>query len=323
MERLPATGCLPLTQERRAKLEKKASEAVSLPDCHWQDQGEMPVIKWDSRFEEWLDRRIALADRYAERGYSLHPWDILRALPSSAKRDRFFYWNQGEIPSCSIHAAAHAYQAALLTAIALGAPLYYEAFNPIYPFYGARGGNLSGGLDLLTTAEWVNQKGLLPVSLVGSDNRHVRSENLKRFGEGKRWQAAVVLIENDFPRKIMRACRALCPVVFGAGHLYLKSRVDENGVKVMDAPASGGHAQMLAGYRRTGGKEYLFNHNSHGEIYGGSGEKEPASGAWINEDQLRSYCREMERYGYPFIVFGEGDFRRGGSLVNEFELVRR
>lgn len=311
-------GCIPLSAEGRKLLERAADRAVSMPEYLWERQGEMPVIKWDDRFEKWLDRRIDLARRYAEHGFCLHPWEIYRSVPATVRRADIFAWDQGPLPSCSMHGAAHAYQCATLTAIALGAPLFYEAFNPVYPFYGARGGNLDGGLDLWTAADWVNRKGLLPVSVAGSDNLHVRPEIVGLLDRGIQWQGAIVLIEDDFAEKILRACHALCAVSFGSGRLFTRSRIDRNGIKVMDGAASGGHAQCFAGYRTYRGTEYLFNLNSHGEVYGVSDEGEPASGAWVTREHLNAYCRDMEVYGYPYLVFGEGEFRRGSSIINEF-----
>ena len=313
-----ATGCLPLTARRRAALEKAADTAVSMPEYLWDRQSDMPVIKWDAQFEKWLGRRIELADRYASIGFCLFPWEIYRALPPNARRGTVFAWDQGPLPSCSMHSAAHAYQCALLTSIALGAPLYYESFNPIYPFYAARGGSLSGGLDLWTAADWVNRSGLVPVTAVGSDNLHVGAEQLGRLGDGKKWQAAIVLIEDNFAEKILRACRAFCAVSFGSGTYFTRSRTDTRGVKVMAGPASGGHAQCFAGWRRLGGVEYIFNLNSHGGRYPASAEGEPDTGAWVTEEHLRLYARDMDRYGYPYIIFGEGEFRRPSALSNEF-----
>ena len=313
-------GCLPLTAPRRKELERAAADAVSMPEYLWQRQADMPVVKWDAYFEKWLDRRIALADAYAARGFCLHPWEIFRALPESARRGNIFAWDQGNLPSCSMHGAAHAYQCATLTAIALGAPLYYESFNPIYPFYGARGGDLSGGLDLWTAADWVNRRGMTPVSLVGPDNLRVRRENIPLIDEARKWQGAIVLIEDDFERKIFRACRALCSVSFGSGRLFTRSRIDGGGVKVMDGAASGGHAQCFTAWRAIGGTEYIFNLNSHGDIYGATAEGEPAAGAWVTAEHLEVYARDMERFGYPYVVFTEGDFRRSPAMVNEFPL---
>ena len=318
--RIFSLGCLPLTASRRRALERAASDAVPMPEHLWARRSEMPVIKWDGRFEKWLDRRIALADAYAARGFCLHPWEIFRAIPEKGRRGNVFAWDQGNVPSCSMHGAAHACQCATLTAVALGAPLYYESFNPIYPFYGARGGNLAGGLDLWTAADWVNRRGMTPVSLVGADNRRVEPERIPLIDEARKWQGAIVLIEDDFVRKIFRACRALCSVSFGSGRLFTRSRIDRRGVKVMDGPASGGHAQCFTAWRAVGGAEYVFNLNSHGDIYGSSREGEPAAGAWADAEHLEIYARDMDRYGFPYIVFTEGDFRRPPAMVNEFPL---
>ena len=139
-----ALGLVPISDRHRDLQKAQAAGAVSLPEYSWQFQSGMPVIKWDAEFDRWLDRRIALADQYAVAGYSLRPWDVFRVLPGKAKRSEIFAWDQGAVPSCSMHGAAHAYQCMTLTSIALGAPLYYEAFNPIYPFYAA-GGTLPAG----------------------------------------------------------------------------------------------------------------------------------------------------------------------------------
>ena len=315
-------GCLPLTGARRKALERAAADAVSMPEYLWQRRGEMPVIKWDARFDAWLDRRAALADAYTARGFSLYPWDVFRALPASARRGSVFAWNQGNLPSCAMHGAAHAYQCATLAAVALGAPLFYESFNPLYPFYGARGGNLNGGLDLWTAADWVNRRGLTPVSLVGPDNLHVEPEKIPLIDRARSWQAAIVLIEDDFTRKIFRACRALCSVSFGSGRLFTRSRIDRRGVKVMDGAAPGGHAQCFTAWRSVGGAEYVFNLNSHGDLYGATDEGEPAAGAWVSAEQLDLYARDMELYGFPYIVFPEGELRRPPAMLNEFPLPR-
>ena len=129
-------GCIPLSAEGRKLLERAADRAVSMPEYLWERQGEMPVIKWDDRFEKWLDRRIDLARRYAEHGFCLHPWEIYRSVPATVRRADIFAWDQGPLPSCSMQGVRLPVR--LLTAIALGAPSL-QAFNPVYPFYGAGG----------------------------------------------------------------------------------------------------------------------------------------------------------------------------------------
>ncbi|MBQ4290569.1 MAG: hypothetical protein II719_05170, partial [Clostridia bacterium] len=122
-----ATGCLPLTRDQEKRLEAAVSAAVSLPEYSWQNESDMPVIRWDDAFDRWLDRRIALADKYQKKGLCLLPWEVYKALPASARKTNVYAWNQGSLPSCSMHGAVHAFQTSLLTAIALGSPLEYEA----------------------------------------------------------------------------------------------------------------------------------------------------------------------------------------------------
>ena len=217
--------------------------------------------------------------------------------------------------------AVHAFQTSLLTAIALGSPLEYEAFNPIYPFYLARDGNVAGGLDIFTTAEWANEKGFYPVSLVGSDNLHVDSGKTKEYADDAlRYQSGIVYIEGDYETKIVRACRALCSVCFGSGRYFTDSRTDSIGIKVMAHVGYGGHAQCFTGWREVDGEEYIFNQNSWGDAYGQSAEGEPGSGSWLGAEERSVYWRDIDNYGHPYLVFVEGDLRREGALYNDFEL---
>ena len=316
-----STGCLPLTPRLEKRLAATVQSAVSLPEYLWQHQADMPVIRWDDNFEKWLDRRIELADKYRKRGLCLLPWEIYKALPVSARKSKLYAWNQGSLPSCSMHAAVHAFQASLLTSIALGSPLYYEAFNPIYPFYLARGGNLAGGLDIFTTAEQANKSGFYPVSSVGSDNLRVTREYISKYSsEARKYQSGIVFIEGNYEKNVVKACRALCSVCFGSGRFFESSRNDSNGVKVMSGVGYGGHAQCFTGWRVVDGEEYIYNQNSWGDVYGQSSEDEPASGSWLGAEERAVYWRDIENYGNPYLVFVEGELRGEPSLVNDFEI---
>lgn len=313
-----ALGLNPM-DEKQAELQAiAAASAVSLSEYAWERESDMPVLAWDSAFDRRLETRSELVAEYTSAGYSLLPWDIFGVLPKSEKRSNVFAWNQGSLPSCSMHGAAHAFQSATLIAMALGAPLAYDAVNPIYPFYWARGGNYAGGLTLYETGDWINGNGFLPVSLVGDDNSRVTRDGLQLKERGERWQAGLIYLEDDLTERILSACRGGCAVCFGSGVFYSGSRTDENGVRVMASRQYGGHAQCFVGYRRESGLEYVFNINSHGNIYGG----DAPFGAWVSREHLDVYTRDMLNYGNPFIVFPEGEFRRADALTNDFDLPR-
>lgn len=317
------TGCLPLTTAQLKAQARKIESAVSFPQYLWKNEAEMPILKWDELFERWLDSRIELAEKYRKKNLCLLPWEIYKSLPVSDRKSEVYAWNQGSLPSCSMHAAVHAYQTSLLTAIALGSPLSYKAFNPIYPFYIAKGGSLAGGLDIFTTAEQSNEGGFYPVSAVGGDNLHVDRRKISEYSEtAKKFQSGIVFIEGDYEKKIVKACRALCSVCFGSGRFFTSARTDENGIKIMSGISYGGHAQCFTGYRRIGEEEYIFNQNSWGDTYGQSDEDEPASGAWLGAGERAVFWRDIENYGQPFIVFVEGELRRDAALYNEFALPK-
>ena len=314
-------GLLPLTEERKKLQTARLDAAPSYRlDYAWTRYDAMPSLRWSGDFYALLAERSELRERYEDAGYSLLPWRLFDALPHNRKKSSVLCWNQGNRPSCSMHGAAHAYQASELITIALGAPIYFDSVNPIYNFYFGRGGNYNGGLDLLTVADEINGRGMFPVSCVGEDNITCTREGLAKEPEAAKHQAGLVSIEDDFIEKIIAVCKGLGAVCFGAAIYPTAASKDNNGMRVMTSFSAGGHAQAFFGYRKIGGTEYIFNQNSHGNIYGKT-PNEPESGAWITRKELERYCRGMSNYGYPLAVFAEGE-PLGEILPNTFVLPR-
>lgn len=312
-----ALGCNPISAKNRELQKARIAGASSFTTHAWREDAQPGTFAWDSAFEEILDRRTRLADRYRDAGISLYPWDILKRLPAGWKKSERFYWNQGSIPSCSMHGAMHSAQASMLVDIAFGAPRRYDALNPIYPFYIARGGNLGGGLDLAETADQLNRGGAYAASLVGEDNTSApRDWRMYRASATER-QASIVYIEDNFVEKIFRAARAGFHVTFGSGVYYNKSKTDRNGVKVLYSEGYGGHAQSLGSWREVGGTEYVFLTNSWGDVYGSSKEGEPANGGWLDKDGVAVLARSMPNYGAPFIALYENPAKADDAKILE------
>ena len=179
-------GLIPLTPERKTRqAEKLAAAPAYRIDLAWAAYGTMPSLRWSDDFDRLLAEKSELREKYEKRGWSLLPWALYDALPHDRKKSNILCWNQGSRPSCSIHGAAHAFQASELISIALGAPIFYDAVNPMYNFYLGRGGNYAGGLDLLTVADEINERGMFPVSAVGEDNISVTRAGLEQEPKAK------------------------------------------------------------------------------------------------------------------------------------------
>ena len=316
-----ALGLLPLTDERKKLQTAKLAAAPTYRiDYAWADYDSMPSLRWSSDFEALLAERSELREKYERAGFSLFPWHIYGALPNDRKKSGILCWNQGSRPSCSMHAAAHAYQASELISIALGAPVYYDAVNPIYNFYLGRGGNYAGGLDLLTVADEINGRGMFAVSDVGEDNISVHGDGLAKESEAIKHQAGIVSIEDNLVDNIILVCRGLGAVCFGSGIYANAATKDLNGVRVMSSFSRGGHAQAFYGYKKVNGTEYIWNQNSHGDKYGKT-PNEPESGAWCTRRELEKYARDMANYGYPLAVYAEAEPIEE-VLANTFQLPR-
>lgn len=293
-------GCLPITSKQRDRLEEVKASAVSIPDAVWAKDEQPPIVKWDSAFEKWLAMRTAEAKAYRAAGICSFPWEIIKYIPRQRKTSSRLFWNQGSLPSCSLHGATHGAQFTTLIEILHGAPIKYNAFNPIVPFYIARGGNLAGGLGLFDTAEAVNSGGQYPTALVGDDNLHV-PDNYEQFTDlAVKYQVALCYLSDHLVERIIACCKADLFVTFGSGTIFTGS-IERDGIKILQNRISGGHAQCFGCYRKHNGKEYVFDFNSHGERYGQSAEGEPAVGAWCDKDTLRIFCEDMLRYGDPYV----------------------
>lgn len=326
-----ALGLLPLSKQSRDDQEKLkasaspyASRGSASPWYEWTKNGDMSIATWDSTFDKQLAKWADLRAKYKSRGLNLDPWNIFKVIPKKQKKSDSLFWNQGNRPSCAAHGSAHAYECATIMAIALGAPLIYDAVNPIYSFYLARGGNYNGGVDLITMYREVNSNGFYPVSVAGTDNITIKDSILnQQKEEAKKHQAGIIPIEgrpDELVDKIFRACRGLCSICFGSGIFYSSATKDSNGVKVMTSRQSGGHAQAFTAWKEVNGTEYIFNINSHGPNY--TGDSSPDFGAWITKDILATYAKDMSQYGDPWVVFPEGETIKNDSFVNTFTLPK-
>lgn len=315
---LVLNDCPPITAAEKRAVAAAIAAADSFTEYTWAQDQQPPVISWDSAFDQLVESRTALISDLTRKGICTYPWRVLPAAPRARILNNILYWNQGSLPSCSMHAAVHAIEGSTLTEMALGASIKYDALNPIYPFYIARGGNFFGGLSIFETAETVNKTGMLSVSEVGADNTHAPSDAYKHADESAKRQSAVVYIEGDYTGKIFRAAAAGFYVVFGSYTIFTNSRTDANGVKIGNQTTRGGHAQSFGSWRKTGGEEYVFITNSHGNIYHGGTEGDPESGCWLTRGQVDQVAASFDQFGPPFIVLPENPDLSEPTLLPDF-----
>jgi hypothetical protein len=300
-------GCLPQDADSEELEASLVSSAVPINLWLNYDSDEMPFVKCDSAFEEWLEEQGKIADELRNgRIQNILPWDVLRALTPLHKQSDRLYFSQGSMPSCMGHADAFAMHSSTLTGISRGLPLVYESFNPIVTWAISKGGSTRGGQNVTTMAKFSNSHGQFPESLVGRNNLQV--PNYMPFTrEALNYRTGIIFLSAGsgapLARQIARCCRAGLGVACGNSTAVRGSMRDSNGIKVAVIGGSWGHATSFTGYRVVNGEEYVFWVNSHGPRYGTSGEGEPADGAWMRvEKELAQFCTTMARYGAPYTV---------------------
>lgn len=308
-------GCREISDAGRARLE--AAKDVAVPfSLLWNETGSMPVIKWDDDLLTWIGARAEFLDAARRRGKNPDFWTAFDVLPKRDKKSDVLCWNQGSVPSCCLTATSHAVQASTLIATLLGAPVRYDAVNPIYAHYVSLGGRMNSGQDCYSAASFVNEKGVYPVSAVGDNNINTPSDSGRFADTALKNRVAVAFFKPD-PATVFLLARAGLPFVFGSAQFCTAASLDKNGLAVGGSWTSGAHAEMgAAAYRRAAdGTEYAYVQNSHGDNYTRDETGHTASGYWLTEPGWERLCQTMPNYGDPFIVLPRADISERLTFV--------
>ena len=301
-------GCAEIDQAGRARLAAAKENAVPL-DLLWNETGEMPVIRWDADLLDWIGARAEFLDAARRRGRNADFWTAFDLLPDRDKKSKVLCWNQGSIPSCCLTATSHAVQAATLIASLLGAPVRYDAVNPIYAHFVSLGGRLNSGQDCFSAASFIHDNGVYPVSAVGDNNLYTPTDYRQFADTAKANRVAVAFVPDPDPETVFLLARAGLPFVFGSAQFCTAADIDRNGLAAGRAWTSGAHAEMGgAAYRRAAdGTEYAYVQNSHGDGYTRDATGHTPSGYWLDADGWDRLCQTMTRYGDPFLVLPRAD----------------
>jgi len=278
-------GCLPEDFHSRETVELLESSAVSFSTLY--TAGDMPVLKWDSAFEQFLDRRGNVLEDMLLDGCALFPW---RVASDAAN----LYFSQGNTPSCMGHADDFAYRSSLLMSIGLGAPLNWTVTDPYQTWLLSKNGNTRGGQSVGVMANFANKYGHVIKGKKTASTQH---------------QSALVFLSGsgaDLAEKIRRCNRAGLGVALGNSTAVNGSMVDRNNVQIATLGGKWAHATSFNAWLKVNGQEYVFWTNSHGKRYNKGTLGEPADGAWMRVDrELLIFLQTATRYGMPYACIAE------------------
>jgi hypothetical protein len=310
-----------LAQEVAAEL---AASAVSYTTVY--KSGEMPVIKWDSAFEEFIDRRGNLVEEMQqEKTHCLFPWQIELYLPEEYRRniDTSLYFSQYAIPSCAGHGAAFSHKSSLLSAIGMGAPLVYESINPLYTWYLSKGRSMRGGQTISEMNEAINKIGHFLTADVGNDNKNIKQGFEHYADNAKQRQSAIIEIPGsnaELADNIRRCCKAGLGVNIGNSLAVSGTTVIDN-VQIVTLSGTWYHATSFATWMKRNNQEYIFWVNSHGKIYTKATFGEPHDGAWMRpEKELLKFVKTTPGYGQPYAILPEALWTPSTHLKQEFNV---
>ena len=292
-------GALALTDSEVEQQTRAIAGAVPI-DALFDAEGEMPVIAWDNALEDYLNDRIDYRRSLTKKGVCLWPWVINAELSKDRRKTDVFLWNQGSLPSCTSTAGAHVYQAETLIEIAEGAPIDYDATNPLYTHYGATGGAIGQGLSPGAAARSFNTVGAFLVSEVGADNLRSPSDYRERTKDAARPYAFPVAA-------FFLLAEAGIPFTIASSQFYNSGTTDKNGVGIGGSVTAGAHSEAFLGaYYEVAGTKYAYVQNSHGDRYGSDKTGRPKSGYWVTEKQTELFIRTGSVYGYGYFLRPRG-----------------
>lgn len=317
-------GCLQQDDYDRETVETLQSSAVSFSTLY--ASGEMPVIKWDEHFENYLKRRgEVIEDMMRDQSRTVWPWEVLKNLPKNQKNGETLYFSQGNRPSCMGHADDFAYRSSLLSCIGTGSPLIYEPTNPYVTWVLSKNGSQRGGQSPGPMAEASNQFGHYLASQVGDDNLNMPKDYERHSETARRHQSAIVFIpgeEEELAQRITKVNRAGLGVAMGNSLAVSGTMIDANKVELAELSGRWAHATSTVAWMKKNGQEYVFWVNSHGKQYKKSTFGEPFDGAWMRPGkELVRFVKSATMYGQPYAVLPEAIWIGKTSLEIGFDVL--
>jgi hypothetical protein len=320
-------GCLPKTEEDEALVADLLSNSVTLPFAY--QMGEMPTFAWDDNWEEFINRRgNSIEQMMDERTRCFFPWRVLSNLPDTSKGavDRL-YFSQGSRPSCMGHADDFAYRSSVLTSIAFGVPLIYEATNPYYLWWLSKGKSESGGQSVAKMSKAANATGHFLMATVGEDNTRISDafrQGVHRYElAAKQRQSGLCFLPSTNSDALAKQIFQVCRAGFGVA---LGNSTAVNGTKVIDdiqEATLGGrwaHATSFTAWAKRKNNQYVFWTNSHGKIYKKATFGEPFDGAWMRFETVKKFVETALGYGQPYAVIPEALFKEPTHLKFDFSI---
>lgn len=320
-------GCLLQTEDDERLLSEMESRSISLPTIY--KVGEMPVIRWDDTWEDFIDRRgDNIEIMMEEKSRCVFPWVVFDSLPETKTLVKGLYYSQGDRPSCMGHADDFAYRSGVLSSIALGAPLVYSETNPYLLWRLSKNRSERGGQSVAKMAKAANEIGHFSVAQAGKDNTNVSNDFIANEDEPRKMalkhQSAVVWLQSKtaagIADQIMRCARAGFGVALGNGTAVKGSTIDKNNVQIAVLGGSWSHATSFTTWMKRKGSEYVFWANSHGKLYKKATFKEPFDGCWMTREILERFLAASFDYGMPYCVVPETVFTEVRNLMFDFQI---
>lgn len=237
--------------------------------------------------------------------------------------------SQGNVGSCSGHAAHNAAMATLINKRAFGFDVVWEEMHRIATWYASKGDSMRGGQVLSYMADYMCRMGMIPAKYLGNNVLTAPTRYKEFLQQAKQFQSYTAYVPitsiDQMVEDIFLACKAGYAV--SVGNTRWPSSSKERGQGLPRKPVfggGGGHATMVSAWRpktvnAQGAvfEEAISFNNSHGATLTATSEEytegsEPTHSCWLTKSDAKEYLRTAKPFGEPVVYMPES------TLTNDY-----
>jgi hypothetical protein len=285
-------GCLEMDALDIEIQDLAMSNAIAFETLHLHAKDDAPVIDFGS-LQSFFDVR---AKRYNVVGNKFS-WEL----------DGNYFFNQGNVGSCTGHAAAHAYMASNRHILLHTDPTALaKNINPIGAWFRSKNWSKRGGQSVSRMAAEVNEFGNVPISEIGTNNISPDKNAIVKAASVSSLNQSGICFFNATPENVINFVRSGIGVFIGNALRVSGTHTDKNGLRVPDFRGTWAHATSFVDYCQVADTDYVFWLNSWGLKYNTQDLlNAPAWGCWMNTDHLSAFLKSCSKYGRACAVFAE------------------
>jgi hypothetical protein len=286
----PENGCLEADAFDREVEAYAMANAVPFETLHLRTEQDAPVIDFGS-----LEKFFAKRERRYAAGGPKFTWTL-----------GDYFYNQNPLPSCTGHAAGHAFMASNRHIKLHGGSVVLKDINPIGAWYRSKNWSTRGGQSVARMAAEVNEFGNTPASAIGRNNTQPNRSAIQSAVDISSLNQSGICFFTPTADSIIKFVRSGVGCFIGNRLRVSGAEIDRNGLRIAKLGGSWSHSTAFTDYVHVNGTDYVFWLNSWGPIYSRADVTgAPTWGCWMTRQLLTEFLKTAGNFGNAVAVFAE------------------